>query len=264
MRKRGKWFLGLAVLLANSALAGEPGWQLVWSDDFSRAASLDPAKWELKPGGDGGGNSEAQYYTGRPENVRVENGQLVVEARKEAYGGRDYTSGRLITRASWSYGRFVVRAKLPAGRGSWPAIWMMPVTCTKWPDCGEIDIMEHVGFDYGVVHGSLHMQAFNWVIGNGKTATIRVPGVDTEFHDYALEWSPELITMLVDGQPYFTFANSHNGWAEWPFSTPFYLILNVAVGGGWGGQHGIDDQAFPQRMTVKSVKVYKSAGGLGL
>ena len=165
----------------------EPQWRLVWSDEFDTAGLPDPAKWYYDTGGHGWGNNELQFYTERRlENARVEGGRLIVEARRERWQERDYTSVRLNTRAGWTYGRIEVRAKLPSGRGTWPAIWMLPVDWTYgnrgWPDNGEIDIMEHVGFDPDVIHASIHTQAYNHVAGTQKTAKIGVPGARDSFH----------------------------------------------------------------------------------
>ncbi|CAM3220804.1 glycoside hydrolase family 16 protein [Rhodothermus bifroesti] len=252
-----------------------PNWELVWSDEFDYSGLPDPQKWDYDVGGHGWGNREAQYYTrARLENARVENGLLVIEARREAepYQGHSFTSARLVTRgkASWTYARVEVRAQLPSGRGTWPAIWMLPDRQTYgsayWPDNGEIDIMEHVGFDPDVVHASIHTQAYNHIQGTQKTARIHVPTARTAFHVYAVEWTPEAIRAFVDDSLYFTFPNerltrSGADWRQWPFDQPFHLILNIAVGGNWGGMQGIDSTAFPARMLVDYVRVYRCVEG---
>ena len=255
--------------LAGPALEPEGTWQLVWSDEFDYEGLPDSTKWGYDVGGDGWGNNELQYYTERRlENARVEDGHLVIEARKEPYEGRDYTSARLVTRdkGEWTYGRFEARAKLPSGRGTWPAIWMLAAETTYgaqyWPDNGEIDIMEHVGFDPGVVHASVHTRAYHHSIGTHKTGTIQVPSADEAFHVYAVEWTSEAIRAFVDGEPYFTFenerlANDSAGYEAWPFDQPFFLLLNIAVGGNWGGMEGVDPDVWPQRMEVDYVRVYQ-------
>ncbi len=212
-------------------------------------------------GGHGWGNHELQYYTFRQnKNARVENGHLVIEARKEITGSNLYSSARLVTRgrADWTYGRIDVRAKLPKGLGTWPAIWMLGShTPLQWPDDGEIDIMEHVGYDPGVIHASIHCKKYYHSIGTQKTATTAVPDCSEAFHVYSLDWNAEKITVLIDNKPYFSFSNEHSNRSAWPFDTPAYLLLNVAVGGDWGGQKGVDAAAFPQRMEIDYVRVYQ-------
>ncbi|ACL69028.1 glycoside hydrolase family 16 [Halothermothrix orenii H 168] len=234
---------------------------LVWSDEFNYTGFPDPDKWSYDVGGHGWGNGEKQYYTEkRKENVWVEDGRLIIMARKEDYKGNKYTSARLVTRnkGDWLYGRIEVRAKLPRGRGTWPAIWMLPTGWIygNWPSSGEIDIMEHVGYDMGVVHGSVHTRSYNHRLGTHKTNTIRVEEVDKKFHVYSIEWYPGKILFFVDNIHYFTFRNEGTGWREWPFDQPFHLILNIAVGGAWGGQKGIDDSIWPQSMEVDYVRGY--------
>ena len=236
-------------------------YQLVWSDEFDYTGLPDSAKWNYDVGGNGWGNNELEYYTSkRLDNARVENGNLVIEARKEAWQGMNYTSARLLTKGkmSWQYGKIDVRAKLPRGRGTWPAIWMLGDTNPlKWPDDGEVDIMEHVGFDQGVIHGSVHCKKYNWVIGNGKTATTRVMDCSDNFHVYSLEWDKNTIKISVDSTSYMSFSNEHSGYDAWPFDNKLFLILNIAVGGNWGGQQGVDDSIWPQQMLVDYVRVYQ-------
>ncbi len=239
-------------------------WKLVWSDEFDYTGLPDSTKWTYQVGGSGWGNHERQYYTSkRTENARVENGRLIIEARRENWDTMKYTSVRLVSRGKrdWLYGRFVIRARVPRGVGTWPAIWMMPAQNTYgnggWPDNGEIDIMEHVGFDQGVIHGSTHTRKYYWRAGTQRTATISVPDASEVFHDYILEWYADRIQVYVDDSLYFTSPNDNTGWEAWPFDKPFYLIMNVAVGGDWGGQKGIDDSIWPQRMEVEYVRVYQ-------
>ena len=196
----------------------------------------------------------------RMENARVENGNLVIEARKESWQGMNYTSARLLTKGkmSWQYGKIEVRAKLPRGRGTWPAIWMLGDTNPlKWPDDGEVDIMEHVGFDQGIIHGSVHCKKYNWVIGNGKTATTPVMDCSDSFHVYTVEWDNTNLKISVDSMSYMSFSNEHSGYDAWPFDNKLFMILNIAVGGNWGGQKGVDDSIWPQQMLIDYVRVYQ-------
>ncbi len=240
------------------------GWTLVWSDEFETDGLPNPEKWAYDVGGDGWGNKELQYYTQeQAKNARVENGHLIIEAHKESFAGADYTSARLVTkgREAWTHGRFEIRARLPEGRGTWPAIWMLPVDWNLgsrlWPDVGEIDIMEHVGYDIGTIHASAHSKKYQWKAGTQKTATISIPNATKEFHTYALEWSESEIRAYVDETLYFTYENENSGWETWPYQRDYYLLLNVAVGGLWGAAKGIDEDCFPQRMTVDYVRVYQ-------
>lgn len=237
-----------------------PGWELVWSDEFDRDGLPDPEKWGYEDGFIR--NDEKQYYTrSRPENARVENGALVIEGRKERYENAEYTSASLITKgkAEWTYGRFEVRAKLPTGRGTWPAIWMLGTNIGEvgWPACGEIDIMENVGFDPDTIHANVHTRAYNHVRGTNKGDKITVESPSERFHVYAAEWTPERIDFFVDDAKYFSFSNEGTGPDAWPFDRPHYLILNLAIGGAWGGRQGIDDNAFPLRYEIDYVRVYR-------
>ncbi|HLP17213.1 MAG TPA: glycoside hydrolase family 16 protein, partial [Bacteroidota bacterium] len=235
------------------------GWTLVWNDEFDTGTVPSPDKWSFDVGGSGWGNNELQYYTQyRKENARIENGKLVIEARKEDFEGKKYTSARMVTanKGDWVYGRIDVRAKLPSGYGTWPAIWMLSTDWEYggWPASGEIDIMEHVGKDQDVIHGSTHSQKYYFKIGTQKTKTIRIPDVSTTFHTYGLEWYADHMDMFVDGVKYFTSTNDGTGWEAWPFNKRFHLLLNLAIGGNWGGS--VDDSIFPQRMEVEYVRVY--------
>jgi beta-glucanase (GH16 family) len=231
--------------------------KLLWSDDFKKPGLPDPAKWEYEVGGDGWGNNELQFYTkARRENARIENGMLVIEARKEIWEGKGFTSSRLKSRAAWKYGRFEVRAKLPLGRGTWPAIWMLPEPMGSWPRGGEIDIMEHVGFDPNRVHQTIHTEAFNHMKGTQKAFDRIVPDAGAAFHTYAIDWRAERIVFLIDGKERFVYAQPVGATeAEWPFDKPFAFRLNLAVGGNWGGQKGVDESVFPQRFEIDFVRV---------
>ncbi|MBD2774605.1 glycoside hydrolase family 16 protein [Iningainema tapete] len=235
-------------------------WQLVWFDEFNYRGLPNPLKWTYEEGFVR--NNEAQYYTrARRQNVWVENGMLVIEARKEKYQNAKYTSASVTTnkRASWRYGRIEVKAKLPTGQGMWPAIWMLGTNYpeVEWPLCGEIDIMENVGYDPNVIHAHVYTQAFNYMTRNVKGSSIVIPLPHTEFHIYAMEWFKDRIDFFVDDRKYFTFKNTGNGIDEWPFDGEHYLILNAAIGGGWGGKKGIDDRIFPQKYYIDYVRVYQ-------
>lgn len=247
------------------------GWNLVWADEFDHDGLPDPQKWgyDTERNSKGWYNNEKQYYSrARPENSRVESGMLIIEARHDdtsGYadsGGQDYSSARLVTRgkASWTYGAWEVRAKLPCGRGTWPAIWMLADKPNmQWPDDGEIDIMEHVGYDKGVIHGTIHTRAYNHMRSTQKGAELRVEDVCGSFHRYQMVWTPEAITIGVDDRNYFRFINDgDDSKSTWPFSKPQYLLLNIAIGGDWGGARGIDDSIFPVRMEVDYVRVWQA------
>ena len=235
------------------------GWTLVFADEFDKAGAPDPAKWDYELGYIR--NKEAQFYTSRPENVRVEGGHLVIEGRKESHEGFAYTSASVNTRGRFEflYGRVEVRAKLPAGRGAWPAIWTLGTNRgqVRWPACGEIDIMENVGFEPLRIHASVHTAAYNHVAGTQKTAIVEIDDPSKDFHVYAMEWHADRIDVFVDGRKYFTFENEGTGNDAWPFDKPQYLLINLAIGGMWGGQKGIDDGSFPQRYLVDYVRIYR-------
>jgi hypothetical protein len=242
-----------------------------------------PAKWSYETGYVR--NHERQFYTrARRENARVEGGMLIIEARKERYpipgpdptaksGGRrrkgpagesaEYTSASLTTRgkAAWTYGRIEVRAKLPSGRGTWPAIWTLGTDIGElgWPRCGEIDIMEFVGFDPGVIHANIHTSKYNHAARTNKGDRIAITDASEAFHVYAIEWDARKIDFFVDARKSFTYRNEGTGRDAWPFDRDQYLILNLAIGGDWGGQKGIDDRIFPQRYTIDYVRVYQQS-----
>ena len=244
---------------------------LVWSDEFDEDGLPSTSKWRYDTGGHGWGNQELQYYTSsRSENARVENGNLIIEARKESWSGSEYTSARLLSRAEWTYGRFEARAKLPSGRGTWPAIWMLPDLGQYggWPRAGEIDIMEHVGFDPDRVHSTVHTDAYNHTKGTHRGASTVVSTARSAFNVYAVEWTPSEIRGYVNDTHYFTFRNERltNSQADdrhWPFDHPFHLIFNIAVGGSWGGQQGVDPNIWPQRLEVDYVRVYACGNSTG-
>ncbi len=237
--------------------------KLVWSDEFNYNGLPDASKWNYDVGtGDWGwGNNELQYYTKDSiGNARVQNGLLIIELKKQTIADKKYSSARLVSKGKgdWIYGRIDVRAKLPKGLGTWPAIWMLgSTTPLKWPDDGEIDIMEHVGYNPGVVHATVHTKSFNHIIGNQKTNTISVPDFDSNFHIYSVIWNRDSVNILLDHKSYYTFKNNGTGKAAWPFDEPMHLLLNLAYGGNWGGKEGIDESTLPAFMVIDYVRVYQ-------
>lgn len=239
--------------------------ELVWQDEFD-GNTLDTTKWTAYVGNGcpelcGFGNNELQFYTDELANVSVSDGVLTISATQDSVGENPFSSAKLVTQnhADWQYGRIEVRAKVPEGKGNWPAIWMLPTENKYggWPRSGEIDIMEHVGYNPEMVYGTVHTQAFNHMLGTQKGDSIRVKQLDQKFHLYAVDWSEEKIDFYLDDQLYHTFANTGGNSDEWPFDHPFYLILNVAVGGNWGGKYGIANDIFPNRMEIDYVRVYQ-------
>ena len=241
--------------------------KLVWADEFDYTGSPDSTKWNYDLG-DGcpnnchWGNNELQYYTKDLKNVRVENGKLIIEARMDSMGGMRYTSTRMVSKhkGDWLYGRIEAKAKLPRGIGTWPAIWMLSTDWKYggWPESGEIDIMEHVGYDPGVIHGTIHTEAYNHIKGTQKEGKITIPDAQDTFHVYAIDWTKDKIDFYVDDKLYHTVNRNPNDTpAEWPFDQRFHLIMNIAVGGNWGGAKGMDDSIWPQRMEVEYVRVYQ-------
>lgn len=241
--------------------------QLVWADEFDEEGLPDTTKWSYDVGDGcpdlcGWGNNELQYYTQRrPENARLEDGHLVIEARREDFETRAYTSARLVTRekGDWQYGRIEVRAKLPSGLGTWPAIWMLPTEWSYggWPTSGEIDIMEHVGYEPDSIYGTVHTEAYNHMLGTQRGGQIYAPDCEEAFHVYAADWTAKGIDFIIDDQVYHSFSNEGTGHKAWPFDQPFHLILNIAVGGNWGGKEGVAEDIWPQRMVVDYVRVYQ-------
>ncbi len=270
----------LSALVVRSKDRPESTWKLVWSDEFEDG-TLDEEKWSINVWPARKVNDEDQAYTARAKNLRVEDGNLVIEAHKEDYEGAEYTSGRVHSsgKGDFLYGRFEVRARLPQGQGTWPAIWMLPSdpfryattcdegsdwqgskNCNAWPNSGEIDIMEHVGYQMGHIHGTVHNEAYYWLKWEQRKGRILIDDVDEDFHVYSLEWTPERIDVFVDDSHYFTYINENSGWQVWPYDQPFHVILNIAVGGAWGRAGGpIDDSIFPQTMEVDYVRVYERA-----
>lgn len=244
--------------------ASENNWQLVWSDEFDTEGLPDTTKWNYDTRGNeyGWGNNEKQWYTvADPDNAYIQDGILTITAIKEPAFGKDYSSARLTTKGKgdWKYCKVEVKAKVPSGAGTWPAIWMLPTENTYggWPKSGEIDIMEHVGFNPDTVFSTVHTGAFNHTIGTQVGKKMGLPTATTEFHVYTTEWNENEIKSYVDGEHYFTFTNNGDGFEAWPFDQPFHLILNLAIGGGLGGQKGIDDSKFPHKFQIDYVRVYQ-------
>jgi beta-glucanase (GH16 family) len=238
----------------------------VWSDEFNYKGLPDSTKWGYDVGeGDWGwGNNEQQYYTNADiNNVMVKNGVLTITARKEKRGNKEYTSTRLITKgkADWSHGRIDFRAKLPAGRGTWPAGWMLGSNqdTVGWPQCGEVDVLEHVGFDPDTIVGSFHSTTYNHIKGTQKTQKLFIKNPYTTFHVYSCEWNAEKISFLLDGKAYLTVFNEKISEKEWPFDKPLYALVNLAIGGNWGGAKGIDPNIFPARFEIDYVRVYQKS-----
>jgi len=250
------------VKVPTPTLMKDPIKKLVWSDEFNITGHPDTTKWayNIGTGNNGWGNNELEYYTNSNNNARVENGNLIIEARKENLGGQNYTSARMLTqgKADWTYGRFEIRAKLPAGVGSWPAIWMLGSNIDQvgWPACGEIDIMEHVGKSLNEIHWSAHSKLYNWPKGTQKTAKAFINDVTASFHVYTLDWSKKEMKFYVDNVLYLTVENENKSDEYYPFVAPQFLLLNLAVGGGFGGPK-VDDSIFPIRMEVDYVRVYQ-------
>jgi beta-glucanase (GH16 family) len=247
----------------------DSAWTLVWSDEFTApdGASVDRSKWVIETGGEGWGNEELEYYTDRPANVFLKDGNLVIRAWAGKYTGpdgvtRNYTSGRLKTLGKFSqkYGRFEARIKVPFGQGIWPAFWMMGVNIAKvgWPACGEIDIMENIGKEPAIVHGSIHGPGYTGAVGIEASYTLPAKArFADDFHVFAVEWSPDSILFYVDQHRYAkrTRADLRPKW-EWAFDKPFFLILSLAVGGDWPGNPDAST-VFPLDMLVDYVRVYQ-------
>ena len=251
---------------------------LRWADEFDGTA-LDSRFWSVDEWPARKVNDEDQAYVNSRENLRLEDGKLIIEAHQASGSDAKYHSGRIHSsgKLDFMYGRLDVRAKLPRGQGVWPAIWLLPThpyryaticdartpdwqgnaNCDAWPNSGEIDLMEHVGFEPGVVHGTVHTKGYYWVEGNQRKGSIVLPNLAEDFHVYTLQWTPDRMDMLVDGLRYFTYTRDGEGWRQWPFDHSFHVIMNLAIGGMWGRAGGpIDDSIFPQRMVVDYVRIY--------
>ncbi len=236
---------------------------LVWNDEFDYSGLPDNTKWNYDTGNHGWGNQELQnYLADTQETASVDNGVLTITAMQIIRGQeKEFISARMVTRdkGDWLYGRIDVRAKLPRGRGTWPAIWMLPTDWEygNWPKSGEIDIMEHVGYNQGTIYGTVHTGAFNHTQGTQKGGSIMAPMASDEFLVYSILWDELKIDFFIDNRLYFTFQNTGKSSNEWPFDKRFHLILNIAVGGAWGGAQGVDESVFPQNMQVDYVRVFQ-------
>jgi beta-glucanase (GH16 family) len=238
-----------------------PGWKLVWHDEFDSDA-IDSANWTYDIGGGGWGNGEAEFYTARSENARLENGMLVIEARQEKYEGSYYTSARLKTQGlqSFQYGLIEARLQVPSGAGLWPAFWMLGTSFdgTNWPDCGEIDIMEYVGREPDLIMGTAHGPGYSGALGLSRWNR-QTYDIADEFHTYAIEWQEGQISWYYDGEEYYTLTRADVGNREWVFNQPFFIILNLAVGGQLAGMIS-PDTVFPAQLQVAYVRVFQAVG----
>ena len=240
--------------------------KLLWGDEFNYDGAPDTLVWGYDLGDGcphvcGWGNNEQEYYTKDAKNVRIENGHLVIEAHREDIGGKTYSSTRLVSKhkKDWKYGKIEVRAQIPHGTGTWPAIWMLPTENVYggWPHSGEIDIMEHVGYVPDTIYGTIHTDAYNHMKNTQKEGKVFVPDAESAFHIYSVNWTPDKIEWYVDHVKYHSVENEKLTSAEWPFDQKFHLLLNLAVGGNWGGKRGIDESIWPQKMLVDYVRVYE-------
>jgi len=241
---------------------GDPksGKHLVFDEEFNERGGVDQSNWyfdDAKPY-----NDEIERYTSSPVNSSLEHGSLVITARKE---GSAITSARLESKKSWLYGYFEIRAKVPNGRGTWPAIWMLndylrkndPDHKATWPRAGEIDIMENVGFDPPNFHFSLHCDNFNWMKKQQRTLVAPADHPTDRYHIFALDWEPTYITFYMDHKAVYHVDKNSDDYGDWPFREPFYMILNLAIGGNWGGQKGVDPAIFPAKFYVDYVRIYQ-------
>lgn len=266
MKVRSVLITGL-LLTASCSFAQYRYQRLVWADEFNRPGLPDTAKWSYDKGRGcpqlcGWGNNEPQFYTwNREQNARIVGGELIIQAHKEDYQGAPYTSARLTTKqkGDWTYGRFEIRALLPVGIGTWPAIWMLPTENRYgiWPKSGEIDIAETVGYQQDTLHQTIHTEAFNGMYRTQRTNVMPLKGHGSAYHVYAIEWSSDKIEYYLDGLKTFTFSRESDDFKKWPFDHPFHIILNLAIGGDFGGKKGIDDTIFPTQMRVDYVRVYQ-------
>lgn len=242
---------------------------LTWSDEFNTPGKSlpDPLKWNYEVGGHGWGNNEKQFYLEKSlENSYVQDGVLHIVALKKEHKGSAYTSAKLTTygRFTPQYGRIEVKAKLPSGKGTWPAIWMLPNSIQEgtedWPLCGEIDIMEHVGKDPNMIHTSLHSELYNHIKGTQITHFERFDDVFNTFHIYAIDWTEQSIKFYIDDKLFYEAYKGQDGKVTtnegWPFDKPYYLILNLAVGGNWGGE--VDDTILPCELQIDYVRIYEN------
>ncbi len=248
-------------------------YSLVWSEEFDYTGLPDSSNWNIVTGGSGFGNNEIQYYTDRTDNLYVDGEYLTITLLKEDYNTRNYTSGKITTAGneSWMYGKIEMSAKIPTGLGTWPAFWMMPEESVYggWPRSGEIDIMEHVGYDQNRIYGTIHTDDYNGVRGTQRGGNTTIETASTEFHTYSIEWLPDKIVWSVDGEVFntykfqidaYTTLTEEEYWQIWPFDQEFYVILNLAFGGNWGGAQGIDETLTSAEFVIDYVRVYQASG----
>jgi len=243
----------------------KPFRKLVWSDEFNQNGTPDSSRWSYDLGTGnppGWGNNELQYYTRDAKNVRVADGVLIIEAHREEREGKPYTSARIVSRrkGDWKYGRVEIKAKLPKGKGTWPGLWMLSTDWAYggWPASGEIDIMEHVGYDPGVIHGTIHTESYNHMKNTQKEGKITIADCQDVFHVYALEWRKNRMDFYVDDRLYHTVTRADNeDFKGWPFDKRFHLLMNLAVGGNWGGKEGVDADIWPRRLEIDYVRIYQ-------
>lgn len=250
----------MAVILFLSSATYSQNWELIWADEFNYNGLPDSTKWDYEDGYIR--NHESQYYAkSRLENTRVEDGNLIIEARKEKIDTVNYSSGSIHTKhkGDWVYGKFEIRAKLPKGVGMWPAIWMIATNNEygEWPHYGEIDIMESIGYDPYMIYMTSHTGMFNGAKGTQLGCKTKIENIYEDFHTYKVEWVPDKLDFFVDDIRYFSYPKASEDKEIWPYDKLHYLILNIAVGGEWGGIKGIDDSIFPQKMLVDYVRVYQ-------
>lgn len=258
MKHLGKFSVLLLTLVLTLGCTEKKAWDLVWSEEFEYRGSPSADSWDYEKGHIR--NHELQYYTDHLENVRVEEGFCIITARNE--GNDSITSASINTwgKKDFLYGRIEVRAQIPSALGSWPAIWMLGTNRNElgWPACGEIDIMEHVGYDPDFIHANIHTEAYNHAIGTNKGNRIRVEDPWSDFHIYAVEWFEDHMDFFVDDSLYFSFVNDGKGTNDtWPFDKPHYLLINLAYGGSWGGNNGVDAALLPLEYIIDYVRYYK-------
>lgn len=254
----------LALLCSVQNSHAKDDWKLVWADEFDYQGLPDSTKWTYDTRGNayGWGNKELQWYNvANIRNTYVSDGTMKIVARKEKASGKDYSSGRIMTKGKgdWKYCKLEVRAKLPKGYGTWPAIWMLSTEGRygNWPRSGEIDIMEHVGFDPDTIFSTTHTNKYNHVRRTQKKSRVYCPTATSDFHVYGLEWDENEYRTYLDGKLIFTYKNDREGWESWPYDQPFNLILNLAIGGSLGGKKGVDDKLFPHTFEIDYVRVYQ-------
>lgn len=234
--------------------------KLIFSDEFNQVGAPDAKVWTFDTGSHGWGNHELENYTnGDSNNVFIDKGLLHIVARKDDLQPKGYSSTRMVQKKGILYGRIEVRAKLSAGRGLWPAIWLLPDDDNYggWPSSGEIDLMENVGYNPDSLFFTVHTEKYNHIKGTQKSMGVFDSTLYSQFHEYALEWNAQSIRFYLDNHLQFVFKNEHKDYKSWPYDQPFHLIMNIAVGGDWGGKHGIDNSVFPASMLVDYVRIYQ-------